>query len=183
LAKKVAAVLTPEKVDRGTDERDNIIVDMKNWANEYEFQKLNADFDKKLDRLSEEYKRRADEILRADRYGLDTRKGRNRFWMWFDRRTGYKLLPKVVSVMFLATVALLGLVFFLVYHDVETILSVDMGAVIVALSLAMLGEVIILISIFGETSGLCSGDTLSNAMLNPGLHHLKGNIWHRDTDQ
>jgi len=155
---------------------------MKNPANGYEFQKLNADFDRKLDRLREEYMRRADEILRADRFGPDTRKGKNRFWMWFDRRTGYKLLPKVVSAMFFATVALLGLVFFLVYHDVETVLSVDMGGVIVALSLAMLGEVIVLISIFGETSGLHSGDALSNAMLNPGLHHLKGNIWHRDTD-
>lgn len=156
---------------------------MKNRANEYKFQKLNADFDKKLDRLSEEYKRRADEIFRADRYDLDTRKARNRLWMWFDRRTGYKLLPKVVSLMFLATVALLGLVFFVAYHDVETILSVDMGAVIVALSLAMLGEIIILINTFGETSGLSSGNALSNAMLNPGLHHLKGNIWHRDADQ
>jgi hypothetical protein len=156
---------------------------MKNPANEYEFQKLNADFDRKLDRLSDAYKRKADEILHADRYGLDMRKQRNRLWMWFDRKTGYKLLPKVVSAMFLATIVLLGLVFFLVYHNVEAILSVDMGAVIVALSLAMLGEIIILISIFSETSSLHSGDALSNAMLNPGLHHLKGNIWHRDTDQ
>ncbi len=124
---------------------------MKNPANEYEFQKLNADFDEKLDRLSDKYKRKADEIFHADRYGLDMDKRRNRLWMWFDRKTGYKLLPKVVSVMFLATIALLGLVFFLVYHNVETILSVDMGAVIVSLSLAMLGEIIILISIFGES--------------------------------
>ena len=44
---------------------------MKNPANEYEFQKLNADFDRKLDRLSDEYKRKADEIFHADRYGLE----------------------------------------------------------------------------------------------------------------
>jgi hypothetical protein len=156
---------------------------MKNPTNEYEFQKLNADFDRKFDRLSGEYKRKANEIFYADRYGLDMEKRKNRLWMWFDRKTGYKLLPKVVSVMFLTTIALLGLVFFLAYHNVEAILSVDMGAVIVALSLAMLGEIIIIVNIFGETSGLHSGDALGNAMLNPGLHHLKGNIWHRDTDQ
>ena len=101
MAKKVAAVLTPEKVDMETDERDNIIVDMKNPANEYEFQKLNADFDKKLDRLSDEYKRKADEIFHADRYGLNMEKRRNRLWMWFDRKTGYQLIPKIVILLFI----------------------------------------------------------------------------------
>ena len=73
---------------------------MKSTVNEYEFQKLNADFDKKLDQLSEEYKRKTDEILHADRYGLDTDKRRNRLWMWFDRKTGYQLVPKIVIISF-----------------------------------------------------------------------------------
>ena len=71
--------------------------------NEYEFQKLNADFDKKLDRLSEEYKRKTDEIFHADRYGLNMEKRRNRLWMWFDRKTGYQLIPKIVIISFLVT--------------------------------------------------------------------------------
>ena len=89
-----------------TDESDNITVDMKNPANEYEFQKLNADFDKKLDRLSEEYKRKADEIFHADRYGFDMAKRRNRLWMWFDRKTGYQIIPKIVIISFLVTISL-----------------------------------------------------------------------------
>ena len=79
---------------------------MKNPANEYEFQKLNADFDKKLDRLGDEYKRKADEIFHADRYGLDMEKRRNRLWMWFDRKTGYQLVPKIVIISFLLILGL-----------------------------------------------------------------------------
>ena len=95
---------------------------MKNPANEYEFQKLNADFDKKLDRLSEEYKRKADEIFHADRYGLDMEKRRNRLWMWFDRKTGYQLVPKIVIISFGVTVILLSIVMVLLLrYDLETL--------------------------------------------------------------
>ena len=69
---------------------------MKNPVNEYEFQKLNADFDRKLDRLSDAYKRKADEILHADRYGLHMAKRRNCLWMWFDRKTKFRIFPKIL---------------------------------------------------------------------------------------
>jgi hypothetical protein len=84
---------------------------MRNPANEYEFQKLNADFDKELDRLGEEYKRKADEIFHADRNGLDMNR-RNRLWTWFDRKTGYQLVPKIVIISFGVTVILLAIVFY-----------------------------------------------------------------------
>ena len=86
---------------------------MKNPTNEYEFQKLNADFDKRLDRLSDEYKRKADEIFHADRYGLNMEKRRNRLWMWFDRKTGYQIVPKIVIISFLVIVIVLSIVVFL----------------------------------------------------------------------
>ena len=94
---------------------------MKNPTNEYEFQKLNADFDKRLDRLSDEYKRKADEIFHADRNGLDMKKRRNRLWMWFDRKTGYQIVPKIVIISFGLTVILLSIVMVLLLrYDMET---------------------------------------------------------------
>ena len=95
---------------------------MKNPTNEYEFQKLNADFDKRLDRLSDEYKRKADEIFHADRYGLDMEKRRNRLWMWFDRKTGYQIVPKIVIISFVVIlVILLSIVMtLLLRYDMET---------------------------------------------------------------
>jgi len=104
LARKVSAVPTPEKVDMETDERDNITVDMKMPANEYEFQKLNADFDRKLDCLSEQYKRKADEIFQADRYRLNMEKRRNRLWMWLDRKTKFRIFPKILLALTAITV-------------------------------------------------------------------------------
>jgi hypothetical protein len=78
---------------------------MKNPANEYEFQKLNADFDRKLDRFSGAYKRKADEILHADRYGLNMEKRRNRLWMWFDRKTKFRIFPKILLALTALTVS------------------------------------------------------------------------------
>ena len=86
---------------------------MKNPTNEYEFQKLNADFDRKLDRLSDKYKRKADEIFHADHYGLNMEKRRNRLWMWFDRKTGYQIVPKIVIISFLVILGLFSLVMLL----------------------------------------------------------------------
>ncbi len=113
---------------------------MKNPANEYEFQKLNADFDKKLDRLSDEYKRKADEIFHADRYGLDMQKRRNRLWMWFDRKTRYQLVPKIVIISFLVILGLLSIVMVLLLrYNMETLFSINLGAVFV-LGLMFTGE-------------------------------------------
>ncbi len=103
--KKVLAVPIPEKVDMETDARDNITVDMKNQANEYEFQKLNADFDRKLGRLRGAYKRKADEIFRADQYGLNMEKRGNRLWMWFDRKTKFRIFPKILLAAMALTVS------------------------------------------------------------------------------
>src|SRR5208337_2350001 len=99
---------------------------MKNPTNEYEFQKLNADLDKKLDRLSDEYKRKADEIFHADRYGLNMEKRGNRLWMWFDRKTGYQLIPKIVIISFLMILGLFSVVVLLGFrYNMETLFSMS----------------------------------------------------------
>ena len=109
---------------------------MKNPTNEYEFQKLNADFDKRLDRLSDEYKRKADEIFHADRYGLNMEKRRNRLWMWFDRKTGYQIVPKIVIISFGLTVILLSIVMaLLLRYNMESLFSINLGVVFLLLGL------------------------------------------------
>jgi hypothetical protein len=156
---------------------------MKNPANEYEFQKLNADFDKKLDRLSEEYKRKADEIFQADRSGLKTAKRRNRLSMWFDRKTGYQIVPKIVIISFGVTVILLAIVMTLILrYNLETLFSINLGAVFGILGLLFIGELIVVLQISGELEG-CHADPSTNIVTSPVWRHLKCNIWHRETDK
>ena len=127
---------------------------MKSPANEYEFQKLNADFDKKLDRLSEEYKRKTDEIFHADRYGLNMAKRRNRLWMWFDRKTGYQLVPKIVIISFGVTVILLAIVMVLLLrYDLETLFSINLGVAFLILGLMLGGEILVLLAVLYELAG------------------------------
>jgi len=183
--KKVAAVLIPEKVDRGTDERDNITVDMRNRANEYEFQKLNADFDKKLDRLSEEYKRKADEIFRADRDDLYMEKKRNRLWMWFDRKTRYQIVPKIVIFSFILTLALVSFLLVLfIRYDIEMLFSINLPAVFLISGLLLMGEIPVLLRVLRELTGYPHRRDMSlDIVTNPAWKNLKCNVWHRETDE
>jgi hypothetical protein len=158
---------------------------MKNPANEYEFQKLNADFDKKLDRLSEEYKRKADEIFHADRCGLDMQKTRNRLWTWFDRKTGYQLIPKMVIFSFMVTLGLVSLLLVLfIRYDIETLFSINLPAVFVLLSLLLGGETLVLLAVLEDLAGYRYDDTaLMDLVTNPAWKRLKWNVWHRKTQE
>jgi hypothetical protein len=157
---------------------------MKNSVNEYELQKLNADFDNKLDSLSSEYKRKTDEIFHADRYGFDMEKRRNRLWMWFDRKTGYQLIPKIVIISFGATVILLSIVMILLLrYDMESLFSINLGAVFGVLSLLFIGEFIVVLRISGELEGRYRDDASMNIVTSPAWRRLKCNIWHRETDE
>ena len=157
---------------------------MKNAANEYEFQKLNADFGKKLDRLNDEYKRKADEIFHADRYGLDTRKRRNRLWMWFDRKTRYQFIPKIVIISFLVTVVLLSIVMVLLLrYNMESLFSINLGAVFGVLSLLFMGELIVVLRVSGELEGRYHDDASMNIVTSPAWRRLKCNVWHRETGE
>jgi hypothetical protein len=174
LAKNVSAVLTPEKVDKETDERDNITIDMKSPANEYEFQKLNADFDRKLDHLSGAYKRKADEIFRADQHGLNMEKRRNRLWMWFDRKTKFRIFPKILLAVVALTVAAI------IY---QIGFGYDEGMAML-LSFALVAEVCSCIAIFSSRQ---KGDENPFQMsidlvTNPAWKDLECNVYNRKDD-
>jgi hypothetical protein len=158
---------------------------MKNPANEYEFQKMNANFDKKLDRLSEEYRRKADEIFHADRYGLDMKKRRNRLWMWFDRKTGYQLIPKIAIISFVVILTLFSIVVLLGFrYNMETLFSINLGAVFILLGLMLGGNLVVLLAVLEDLAGYrYNNTTFMDAVTNPAWRRLKCNIWHRLRDQ
>ena len=155
---------------------------MKNSVNEYELQKLNADFDNKLDSLSSEYKRKTDEIFHADRYGFDMEKRRNRLWMWFDRKTGYQLIPKIVIISFLVILGLFSVVILLGFrYNMETLFSINLGAAFVLLGLMLGGNLLVLLSVLEDLAGCRHDDAaLMDAVTNPAWKRLKCNVWHRE---
>ena len=178
-------IIARENVDMETDERDNIIVDMKNRANEYEFHKLNADFDRKLDRLSGEYKRKADEIFQADHYGLNMEKRRNRLWMWFDRKTKFRIFPKILLAVMALTVAAI-----VCYFEMGSFphLFGDYGPDdcqgIILLSFALVAEICCTIAVF--SSGSANGDEefpmCLDIVTNPAFKNLECNVYHEKHD-
>jgi hypothetical protein len=158
---------------------------MKNPTNEYEFQKLNADFDERLDRLSDEYKRKAGEIRHADRYGLDMQKRRNRLWMWFDRKTGYQLVPKIVIISFLVILGLFSVVVLLGFrYDMDTFLSINLHGAFILLGLMLGGNLLVLLAVLEELAGYRPRKNASTDIVtNPAWKRLKCNVWHRETDE
>lgn len=159
---------------------------MKNQANDYEFQKLNAEFDKKLDRLGDEYKRKADDIFRADRYGRDMmQKRRNRLWMWFDRKTGYQLIPKIVIILFIATLGLVSLLLVLfIRYNIETLFSINLPAVFLLSGLLLGGEILVLLGILRDLAGYRPRRNASmDVVTNPVWRHLRCNVWHHEMDE
>jgi hypothetical protein len=181
LAKKVSAVLTPEKVDMETDERDNITVDMKMPANEYEFQKLNDDFDRKLGRLRGAYKRKADEILHADRYGLHMAKRRNCLWMWFDRKTKFRIFPKILLGLTALTVMAIVCYFesasfphlFGDYRPDDC-----MGVFILVPALVI--EILCCIAVFSSGQGNQEFPIYLDVVTNPAFKDLECNVYHEE---
>jgi len=147
---------------------------MKNPTNEYEFQKLNADFDKRLDRLSDEYKRKADEILHADRYGLNMEKQRNRLWMWFDRKTKFRIFPKILLAAMALTVAA-------IIYQIE--FGYDEG-IVMLLSFALVAEVCSCIAIFssGQKGDENPFQMSIDLVTNPAWKDLECNVYHKKDD-
>ena len=184
MAKKVAAILTPEKVDMETDERDNITIDMKNRANEYEFQKLNADFDRKLDRLSGEYKRKADEIFQADHYCLNMEKRRNRLWMWFDGKTRFRIFPKILLAATALTVTAIVCYFELAsFRHLFGDYGPDACRGIILLTFALVAEVLSCIAAFSSGSRNDEEEfpMCLDIVTNPAFKNLECNVYHERT--
>jgi hypothetical protein len=181
MGKKVSAVLTPENVDTETDERDNITVDMKSPANEYEFQKLNDDFDRKLGRLRGAYKRKADEILHADRYGLNMAKRRSRLWMWFDRKTKFRIFPKILLALMALTVIAIVCYFELasfphLFGDYRPDDCLGIFILVPALVIEILG----FIAVFSSGQENQEFPIYLDVVTNPAFKDLECNVYHEE---
>jgi hypothetical protein len=157
---------------------------MKNPANEYEFQKLNADFDRKLNSLSEEYQSKADEIFHADRYGLNRQKRRTRLWTWFDRKTRYQIGPKIVIISFVIILSLFSFVVVLGFrYNMDTLFTINLHAAFILLGLMLGGNLLVLLSVLEELAGYRPRRNASmDVVTNPAWRHLTCNIWHREPD-
>ncbi len=181
---KVSAVLTPEKVDMKTEESENITADMKNPANECEFQKLNADLDKNLGRLREEYERKAEEILHADRYGLNMAKRRNRLWMWFDRKTKFRIFPKILLAATALTVTAIVCYFELAsFRHLFGDYRPDACRGIILLTFALVAEVLSCIAAFSSGSRNDEEEfpMCLDIVTNPAFKNLECNVYHEGT--
>ena len=71
---------------------------MRHPDNSYEFDKLNARFDRKMDHLKRTYDIEAQNIFRADSVGTSIRR-RNPLWAWFDRKTKFRIFPKILLAL------------------------------------------------------------------------------------
>jgi hypothetical protein len=160
------------------------LADMKNPANKYEFQKLNADFDTKFDRLSEEYKRKADEILHADRYGLDMKKRRNRLWMWFDRKTKFRIFPKILLALTTLTVAAIPCYFKLASfpHLFGDYRPDDCMGVFI-LSPALVIEILCCIAVFSSGQENQEFPMYLDVVTNPAFKDLECNVYHEGSSK
>ncbi len=101
---------------------------MRFTDNENEFEKLNTKFARDLDRLKDDYSRKAESLMYGDAAGLNMTKRRNRLWMWFDRATRYNIYAKIIVLAFI-----ISLVLFLVGLMIDAFDSIYGGAAMILL--------------------------------------------------
>ncbi len=162
---------------------------MRFTDNEYEFEKLNTKFDRDLDRLKDDYSRKAESLMYGDAAGLNMTKRRNRLWMWFDRKTRYKLLPKILIFAILACVSIDAvLMALMIKWDVNHIGSIELGAVSLLLNLIIPGMALCLQGVFANLSGHAGGSLEKDVwnryptVTDPAWHDLEENIYHHPDD-
>ena len=105
--------------------------------------------------------------------------------MWFDRKTRYQLIPKIVIFSFVVTLGLVSSVLVLfIRYDMETLFSINLRAVFVLLSLHAGGEILVLLAVLYELAGYRPRRNASmDVVTNPAWRHLRCNVWHRETDE
>ena len=132
---------------------------MKKDQKEYEFQKLNAAF-------------------YTDHYSLDSKKRRNRLWMWFDRVTRYSLIPKIIVAMTPVTLTLVVVGF--LTNATEKYGAYRADIVLMILTILLFCEGAFLLAFFLAIPYDYNLDVTSN----PAFKNLQGNAWHkREIDQ
>ena len=155
---------------------------MKHPLNQYEFDKLNDDFDKKLDNLRDEYAKKAQEIFSADAQGVSLTEGQNKVWVWFDSITDFKTLPKIMFVVTIANIV--AVVMCLKGSFASYFEGFDSGFVYGALLLLLIVQAIYYLIVFGGKrrqygSGAGPYDFNTDIVGNPAFKDLECNAWHK----
>lgn len=164
---------------------------MKNTDNQYLFDKLNDKFDRDLDRLKDSYDREAKMLMYGDASGLNMTKRRNRLWMWFDRKTRYRLLPKVlIFTIAILTIVDATLYALQIYWKIDYIGPIEFGAVCILLNLVIPALMIVLQGVYRNIDGY-TGDYVYTAqdlcrryptVCDPAYKDLECNAYHRPKD-
>ena len=162
---------------------------MKNTDNQYLFDKLNDKFDRDLDRLKDSYDREAKMLMYGDASGLNMTKRRNRLWMWFDRKTRYRLLPKVliftIAILTAVEIAIWKIMDYKSYYG-----PIEFGCIFLVLFLVIPGLMIVLQGVYRNIDGY-TGDYMYTAqdlcrryptVCDPAYEDLECNAYHRPKD-
>jgi len=160
---------------------------MKLTDKQYKFDKLNAKFDRDLDRLKDNYSREAEMLKFGDAQELDMATRRNRLWMWFDRKTKYRLLPKILILVLVLCIGVDAMLMAaMMQWKIDFIGSIDLGVMALLLHLIIPGMVVCLAGVFANINGRSVNrlqDNLFNkypSVTDPAWHDLEENVWHRE---
>lgn len=157
---------------------------MKNTDNQYLFDKLNNKFDRDLDTLKERYDRDAQMLMYGDASGLNMTKRRNRLWMWFDRKTQFRVFPKIM-----VAITMIHIITWIIALNTDFFNSImNNGSMLFALvtfSLAGQGFYYLMFN-SNRSSGYNPNDDpdfqayLCNPTVSPLFRNYPGNTWNRD---
>lgn len=153
---------------------------MRHPDNSYEFDRLNAQFDRKFDRLKYKYDTKAHNIFRADSTGTSVRR-RNPLWAWFDRKTKFRVFPKILLVLTVLTFS--AIVYYIVSPTFPHLFG-DYGpnaySGLLIMVFGFVGEIYCCIAVFssggkGEDNPFQMSIDL---VTNPGWKNLECNVYH-----
>ncbi len=154
---------------------------MRHPDNSYEFDRLNAQFDRKFDRLRYKYDTKAQDIFRADSTGMSVRR-RNPLWAWFDRKTKFRIFPKILLAM-----TALTLVAIVCYFDSASFRRLfgdygpDACRGIMILVWCLLAEACCCIRVFFPSNGNEEFPPYLDIVTNPAFKDLECNVYHERT--
>jgi hypothetical protein len=157
---------------------------MRHPDNSYEFDKLNARFDRKMDHLKRTYDIEAQNIFRADSVGTSIRR-RNPLWAWFDRKTKFRIFPKILLALTPLTFG--AIVYYIVSPTFPHLFgdySPDDCRGIFILVPGLVAELLCCIAVFSSGQGNDNPFQMSiDLVTNPAWKDLECNVYHRKDDR
>jgi hypothetical protein len=155
---------------------------MRHPDNSYEFEKLNAQFDRKFDRLKHDYDRRAQNIFRADSIGTSARR-RNPLWAWFDRKTKFRVFPKIMLALTALTFG--AIVFYIETPSFRHLFGDYSSSECTGLFILIFGliaEACYCIVVFFPGHGNQEFPIYLDVVTNPAFKDLECNVYHEKPD-